>query len=52
VPTEYLVILMDFSKILEAMGQGNDAHFSQLMALSGEPVADGLEDLAINEIED
>ena len=51
VPTEHLVILMDFSKILGAMGQGNDAHFSQLMALSGEPVPDGLEDLAINEIE-
>ncbi len=51
VPTEHLVILMDFSKILRAMGQGNDAHFSHLMALSGEPVPDGLEDLAINEIE-
>ena len=51
VATEHLVILMDFSKILGAMGQGNDAHFSQLMALSGEPVPDGLEDLAINEIE-
>ncbi len=51
VPTEHLVILMDFSKILGAMGQGNDAHFSQLMALSGEPVPDGLEDLATNEIE-
>jgi len=51
VPTEHLVILMDFSKILGAMGQGNDAHFSQLMALTGEPVPDGLGDLAINEIE-
>ena len=51
VATEHLVILMDFSKILGAMGQGNDAHFSQLMALSEEPVPDGLEDLAINEIE-
>ena len=51
VPTEHLVILMDFSKILGAMGQGNDAHFSHLMALSGEPVPDGLEDLALNEIE-
>ncbi len=28
VPTEHLVILMDFSKILGVMGQGNDAHSS------------------------
>ena len=51
VPTEHLVLLMDFSKSLRARGQGTDAHFSHLMALSGEPVPDGLEDLAINEIE-
>jgi hypothetical protein len=51
VPTEHLVVLMDFSKVLDVVGQGNDAHFSQLMALSGEPVPDGLGDLAINEIE-
>jgi hypothetical protein len=51
VPTEHLLILMDFSKILGAIGQGNDAQFSQLMALTGEPVPDGLGDLAINEIE-
>ena len=46
-----MVILMDFSKVLDIVGQGNDAHFAQLMALSGEPVPDGSGDLAINEIE-
>ncbi len=51
VPTEHLVILMDLNKVLDVIGQGNDAHFSQLMALSGEPVPDGLGDLDINEIE-
>ena len=48
-PTEHLVILMDLSNVLDVVGQGNDAHFSHLMALSGEPVPDGLGDLAINE---
>lgn len=51
VPTEHLLILMDFPKVLEVMGAGNDAHFSQLMAISGEPVPDGLDALAINEVE-
>ena len=40
---------MDLSNVLDVVGQGNDAHFSHLMALSGEPVPDGLGDLAINE---
>ena len=48
-PTEHLVILMDLSNVLDVVGQGNDAHFFHLMALSGEPVPDGLGDLAINE---
>ena len=48
-PTEHLVILMDLSNVLDVVGQGNDAHFSHLMALSGEPVPDGLGDLAINQ---
>ena len=40
---------MDLSNVLDVVGQGNDAYFSHLMALSGEPVPDGLGDLAIKE---
>ena len=46
VPTEHLVILIDFGGIVKGMGQ-----LSQLMSLSGRPGNGGLDSLGINEIE-
>ena len=51
VPTEHLVILMDFGGIVKGMGKGSMGQLSQLMSLSGRPGNVGLDSLGINEIE-
>ena len=51
VPTEHLVILMDFGRIVKEMGKSSMGQLSQLMSLSGRPGNAGLDNLGINEIE-
>jgi len=51
VPTEHLVILMDFGGIVKGMGKGSMGQLSQLMSLSGRPGNGRLDSLGINEIE-
>ncbi len=51
VPTEHLVILMDFGRIVKEMGKSSMGQLSQLMSLSGRPGHGGLDSLGINEIE-
>ena len=51
VPTEHLVILMDFGKIVKEMGKSSMGQLSQPMSLSGRGGGDGgLDSLGINEI--
>ena len=51
VPTEHLVILMDFGKIVKEMGKSSMGQLSQPMSLSGRGWDGGLDSLGINEIE-
>ena len=51
VPTEHLVILMDFGKIMKEMSKSSMGQLSQLMSLSGGSGNGGLDSMGINEIE-
>ena len=51
VPTEHLVILMDFGRIVKEMGKSSTGQLSQLMSLSGGSGNGGLDSMGINEIE-
>ena len=51
VPTEHLVILMDFGRIVKEMDKSSMGQLSQLMSLSGRPGNGRLDSLGINEIE-
>ena len=51
VPTEHLLILVDFGRIMEEMEKNSMGQLSQLMSLSGQPGNGGVDSLGINEIE-
>ncbi len=51
VPTEHLVILMDFGRIVKEMSKSSMGQLSQLMSLSGGSGNGGLDSMGINEIE-
>ena len=51
VPTEHLVILMDFGRIVKEMDKGSMGQLSQLMSFSGRPGNGRLDSLGINEVE-
>ena len=51
VPTEHLVILMDFGRIVKEMDKKSMGQLSQLMSFSGRPGNGRLDSLGINEIE-
>ena len=51
VPTEHLVILMDFGRIVKEMDKRSMGQLSQLMSFSGRPGNGRLDSLGINEIE-